>query len=127
MSYVKFSNIGKDHAKTLSLNNVYKIKTHKERSELIASHKIVIIDNFTDWCGPCKHIAPKYEELAAKYGKPGQCVLIKENVEDAIEGSGENITSVPVFHFYVDGVFRGDLTQTGTDMSAFESTLVGLL
>ncbi|GAV74366.1 Thioredoxin domain-containing protein [Cephalotus follicularis] len=29
--------------------------------------KTVVLDMYTQWCGPCKVIAPKYEELSKKY------------------------------------------------------------
>ncbi|GER28266.1 thioredoxin [Striga asiatica] len=32
-----------------------------------AGAKTVVLDMFTQWCGPCKVIAPKYKELSEKY------------------------------------------------------------
>lgn len=32
-----------------------------------AGDKLVIIDYSTTWCGPCKVIAPKFDELSDKY------------------------------------------------------------
>jgi thioredoxin 1 len=32
-----------------------------------AGDKLVIIDYSTTWCGPCKVIAPKFDELSEKY------------------------------------------------------------
>ncbi|AED92288.1 Thioredoxin F2 [Arabidopsis thaliana] len=32
-----------------------------------AGDKIVVLDMYTQWCGPCKVIAPKYKELSEKY------------------------------------------------------------
>lgn len=33
-----------------------------------AGDKTVVLDMYTQWCGPCKVIAPKFKELAEKYG-----------------------------------------------------------
>ncbi|XP_060212378.1 thioredoxin F2, chloroplastic-like [Lycium barbarum] len=32
-----------------------------------AGDKPVVVDMYTQWCGPCKVIAPKYQELSKKY------------------------------------------------------------
>ncbi|XP_004492848.1 thioredoxin F-type, chloroplastic-like [Cicer arietinum] len=32
-----------------------------------AGDKTVVLDMFTQWCGPCKVIAPKFKELSEKY------------------------------------------------------------
>lgn len=32
-----------------------------------AGDKLVVIDYSTTWCGPCKVIAPKFDELSDKY------------------------------------------------------------
>ncbi|KAL0728004.1 hypothetical protein Bca4012_024097 [Brassica carinata] len=32
-----------------------------------AGDKIVVLDMYTQWCGPCKVMAPKYKELSEKY------------------------------------------------------------
>ncbi|KAL8557808.1 hypothetical protein ACS0TY_005052 [Phlomoides rotata] len=32
-----------------------------------AGDKTVVVDMYTQWCGPCKIIAPKYEKLSEKY------------------------------------------------------------
>ncbi|KAE8681260.1 Thioredoxin F-type [Hibiscus syriacus] len=32
-----------------------------------AEDKTVVLDMYTQWCGPCKVIAPKYQELSEKY------------------------------------------------------------
>ncbi|KAJ7978276.1 Thioredoxin [Quillaja saponaria] len=32
-----------------------------------AGNKAVVLDMYTQWCGPCKVMAPKYQELSEKY------------------------------------------------------------
>ena len=43
--------------------------------------KVVIVDFWASWCGPCKESFPVMEELQAKYGKKG-LVVLAVNLDD---------------------------------------------
>lgn len=43
-----------------------------------AATKLVVIDFYAEWCGPCRMISPHIERLSGKYL---QVVFIKVNVE----------------------------------------------
>ena len=60
--------------------------------------KPAIIDFYTDWCGPCKMIAPIMEELAAKYD--GEIYIYKVNTDRERELAALfQINSIPVVLF----------------------------
>jgi len=40
----------------------------------------VVIDFYTDWCGPCKVIAPEYEKWSKTYEK--KHIFLKVNADD---------------------------------------------
>ncbi|KAF5306564.1 hypothetical protein FQR65_LT07291 [Abscondita terminalis] len=63
-----------------------------------AGDTLVVVDFYATWCGPCKMISPKLEELA---GELGQSVLIlKVDVDDCEDIATEyNISSMPTFIF----------------------------
>jgi thiol-disulfide isomerase/thioredoxin len=40
---------------------------------------------YADWCGPCKAIAPMYEQLATQLSRPNQITFAKVNVDQQQE------------------------------------------
>lgn len=76
------------------------IESREELEKAIndAGEKLVVIDFFANWCGPCKIISPKLEELANQYSE--QAVVLKVNVDDNDELALDyNVTSMPTFVF----------------------------
>lgn len=63
-----------------------------------AGEKLVVIDFFANWCGPCKIISSKLEELSNQYAD--KAVVLKVNVDDNDELAVDyNVTSMPTFVF----------------------------
>lgn len=48
-------------------NNIFEVTTENFEKEVLQSELPVLVDFTTDWCPPCKMLAPIIEELAAKY------------------------------------------------------------
>ncbi|XP_066460484.1 thioredoxin-like isoform X1 [Eleutherodactylus coqui] len=66
-----------------------------------AGDKLVVVDFTATWCGPCKMIAPFFEELSKKYP---DVVFIKVDVDDAQDVALHcDIKCMPTFHFYKNG------------------------
>ncbi|KAJ0232611.1 Thioredoxin F2 [Hirschfeldia incana] len=67
-----------------------------------AGDKIVVLDMYTQWCGPCKVIAPKYKELSEKYQ---DMVFLKLdcNEENKPVAKELGISVVPTFKILKDG------------------------
>jgi len=80
--------------------------THVESDEQFAtemqtaasSGKVVVVDFFATWCGPCVRIAPVFSQLSAKYS---DSTFLKVDV-DKCKGSAETqgISAMPTFRFY---------------------------
>ncbi|EEH60844.1 uncharacterized protein MICPUCDRAFT_50406 [Micromonas pusilla CCMP1545] len=80
------------------------------RAKLVAQ---VLVDFTASWCGPCKMIAPFFEELAAKY--PG-VVFVKVDVDDLDDVAAEcGISAMPTFQLYSNGVKVQELTGADKD------------
>lgn len=72
-----------------------------EQELIEAGNKLVVIDFFANWCGPCKIISPILEELSLKYSDTAK--VLKVNVDACEEIAMEyNVTSMPTFVFIKD-------------------------
>lgn len=43
---------------------ILKVTNSNFESEVLSSEKIVLVDFYADWCGPCKMLSPIVEEIA---------------------------------------------------------------
>mgnify|MGYP006271881019 CR=1 FL=1 len=78
---------------------IYTISSATELQSLCkdASLQLIIVDFYAEWCGPCKMIAPKLEQLSNKYLN---AIFVKINVDIAEEiATHFNISSMPSFVF----------------------------
>ena len=63
-----------------------------------------MVDYSTTWCGPCKVIAPKFEEFSEKYPDAVFLKVIGDASPDASKlMKREGVRSVPSFHYFVNG------------------------
>ena len=68
-------------------------------SEVLEQTKLVLVDLWAEWCGPCKQIAPTLEELAEKYSENlSVCkVDVDSNRELALQYNVRSIPSLMIF------------------------------
>ena len=71
-------------AKTANLNFTMKDMNGKDVKLADYKGKVILLDFWATWCGPCKYEIPGFVELQEKYGRQGLQV-IGVSVDDTIE------------------------------------------
>ncbi|KAI9020003.1 Allergen Cop c 2 [Phycomyces nitens] len=90
---------------------------------LIKNNKLVAVDFFAVWCGPCKVIGPKFEKLSDVYS---DIVFAKVDVDEAPDVASEvSVRAMPTFVFYKNGEKIGEVI--GANLSKIEEQIKALL
>ncbi|MBI1402468.1 MAG: tetratricopeptide repeat protein [Porphyrobacter sp.] len=77
--------------------------------------KLVILDFWAEWCGPCKALAPVLEKVAGEYADRG-VVLAKINVdEEQFIAAQFQVRSIPTVYAMFQGQPVADLTNARSE------------
>lgn len=79
---------------------------------VLDTDKLVVIDFWAEWCGPCKMIGPIIEEIGEEY--KDKVVVGKLNVDENDETTGKyGIRNIPTVLFIKDGEVVDKLVGAG--------------
>ena len=79
-----------------------KIATNTSFDGLLESEKLVIVDFWATWCGPCRMLSPLLDEVEEEMAD--KIVVVKVNVDDADEIAMRfRIMSIPTLLFFRNG------------------------
>ena len=79
-----------------------KIATNTSFDELLQSEKLVIVDFWATWCGPCRMLSPLLDEIEEEMSD--KITVVKVNVDDADEiAMRYRIMSIPTLLFFKNG------------------------
>lgn len=76
------------------------IVTDSNFNEVVSSHKVILVDFWAEWCGPCKKLSPILDELSSE----NNLWVGKLNVdENPIKSAEFSVTSIPTMIVFEDG------------------------
>lgn len=145
MSYKTYADLGKsEDSKTKNLNiksekiqntteqfvmpkkhkkAVFNLESKEHLDKLLKKHRVVIVDTWAEWCGPCKRIAPEFENLARQHQKNKDILFVKDNIDNDDSPHRNDVNAIPTFFFYLEGKKQEKLIYTGADISYVEKNL----
>jgi len=78
-------------------------------AQVLQSEKLVVVDFWAPWCGPCKAIGPILEELSGQFD--GQVKFFKCNVDNNPSTPSEfGIRAIPNLMVFKDGKLVDQIT-----------------
>ena len=76
--------------------------------DVMKSSTLVLVDFWAEWCGPCRALGPKLEEIAQEMSS--QVKVVKMNVDENPQTPGQyGIRGIPAMLLFKNGKQVGEL------------------
>ena len=71
-------------------------------TDVLENDKVVLVDFWAEWCGPCRQVAPILEEIAGEHAE--KIAVVKLNVDENPRTAADyGVTSIPTMNVYKGG------------------------
>ena len=79
-----------------------RIIKENEFEDVLKQNKVVLVDFFANWCGPCRMLAPILEEVQAESN--GKFEIVKVDVDECEKLARQfGVLSIPTMIIFQDG------------------------
>ena len=102
---------------TLGMSPAEKEAIQSFRSDVVepSMTKLVIIDFWAEWCGPCKALTPVLEKVAVAYADKGVVLAKVDTDKNQFIAAQFQIKSIPTVYAMFQGQLVADLTSARTE------------
>jgi thiol-disulfide isomerase/thioredoxin len=111
------------NAKPANLNFTLKDLNNKDVNLASFKGKVILLDFWATWCGPCKIEIPWFIEFQKKYGKDGLQV-IGVSIDDTLDKLKPFATEYKMNYFVLQGLDHDDLQDAFGPMFGVPVTVV---
>ncbi len=84
------------------MGTIENITDNDFQSKVLESDELVLVDFWAEWCGPCRALAPKLEEIAGEAGD--KVKILKVNIDQNPESPAKfGVRGIPTLILFKNG------------------------